>query len=101
MQASVGGGCNRGSEDCALSLQDAGSAAAKARNDQATARAIADARKRQENKDFKQVVGLRNGRSVSAYVDDLLDRDDDDVDVVGDDEDDLNGDGLDAEIEKT
>ena len=81
------------------SLQDAGSAAAKARNDQAAAKAIADARKHQENEDFEQVFGLRNGRSVSAHVDDLLDRDDDDVDVVGDDENDLNGNGLDGSKE--
>jgi hypothetical protein len=63
------------------------------------AKAIADARKRQEKEDFKQVVGLRNGRSVSANVDDLLDRDDDDVDVLGDDEDGLNGDDLDGSKE--
>jgi hypothetical protein len=81
------------------SLQDAGSAAAKARNDQATAKAIADARKHQENEGFEQVVGLRNGRSVSANADDLFDRDNDDDDVLGDDEDGLNGDGLDGSEE--
>ncbi len=42
---------------------------------------------------------MRNGRSVSADVDDLLDGDDDDVDVVGDDEDVLTGDGLDGSKE--
>jgi hypothetical protein len=80
----------------AHSLQDASSAAAKARNDHVAAKAIADARKHQENEDFEQVVGLRIGRSVSANVDDLLEGDNDDVDVLGDNEDGLNGNGLDG-----
>jgi len=82
----------------AHSLQDASSAAVKARNDQVAAKAIVDARKRQENEDFEQVVGLRNGRSVSADVDDLLvpDVDDSDVDVDGVDFDGLNDYGLDG-----
>ncbi len=42
---------------------------------------------------------MRNGHSVSADVDNLLDRDDDDDDIVGDDEDGLNGDGLDGSKE--
>ncbi len=42
---------------------------------------------------------MRNGRSVSANVDNLLDRDDDDVDFIGDDEDGLNYDGLDGSDE--
>jgi hypothetical protein len=77
----------------------ASSAAVKSRNDQVAAKAFSDARKRQENEDFEQIVGLRNGRSVSANVDDLLlpDVDDDDVAVVnGDNYDGLNGDGLDG-----
>jgi hypothetical protein len=80
----------------AHSLQDASSAAVKAQNDQVAAKAIVDARKRQENEDFEQVVGLRNGRSVSADVDDLLvpDIDDDDVDDDGDDFDGLNDEPL-------
>jgi hypothetical protein len=84
----------------AHSLLKASSAAVKSRNDQVTAKAFSDARKRQENEDFEQIVGLRNGRSVSANVDDLLllpDVDDDDVAVVdGDNYDGLNGDGLDG-----
>ncbi len=82
----------------AHSLQDASSAAVTARNNQVAAKAIVDARKHQENKDFEQVVGLRNGRSVSANVDDLLvpGFDDSDVDVDGDDFDGLNDDGLDG-----
>ncbi len=42
---------------------------------------------------------MRNGCWVSANVDNLLDGDDDDVDVVGDDEDGLNRDGLDGSEE--
>jgi hypothetical protein len=84
----------------AHSLLKASSAAVKSRNDQVTAKAFSDARKHQENEDFEQIVGLRNGRSVSANVDDLLllpDVDDDDVAVVdGDNYDGLNGDGLDG-----
>ncbi len=78
------------------SLLDASSAAVKSRNDQVVAKAFFDARKHQENEDFKQVVGLRNGCSVSANVDDLLvpDVDDDDVDVNGDKFDGLNDEGL-------
>ena len=80
------------------SLLDASSAAVKSQNDHVAAQAFFDARKRQENEDFEQVVGLRNGRSVSADVDDLLvpDVDDDGVDVNGNDFDGLNGDGLDG-----
>ena len=85
----------------AHSLLEASSAAVKSRNDQVAAKAFFDARKHQENEDFKQIVGLRNGRSVSANVDDLLvpDIDGDDVDVNGDNFDglnsnDLNGSGL-------
>ena len=81
----------------AHSLLDASSAAVKSRNDHVAAKAFFDARKRQENEDFEQVVGLRNGRSVSANVDDLLappDVDDDGVDVDGSDFDGLNGGGL-------
>jgi hypothetical protein len=80
------------------SLQDASNAAVEAQNDQVTAKAIVDARKHQENEDIEQVVGLRNGRSVSADVDDLLvpDVDDSDVDVNGDDFDCLNNNGLDG-----
>jgi len=70
----------------------------QSQNDQVAAKTIVDARKRQENEDFEQVVGLHNGHSVSADVDDLLapDIDDDDVDVDGDDFDGLNGNGLDG-----
>ena len=82
----------------AHSLLDAISAAVKSRNDQVAAKAFFDARKRQENEDFEQVVGLCNGRSVSADVDDLLvpDVNDDDIDVNGDEFDGLDSDGLDG-----
>ncbi len=43
--------------------------------------------------------GLCNGCSVSADVDKLFDGDDDDVDVVGDNDDGLNGNGLDGSKE--
>ncbi len=82
----------------AHSLLDASSAAVKSRNDQVAAKAFFDARKRQENEDFEQVVGLRNGRSVSADVGDLLVSvgNDDDVDVNGDECDGLDSDVLDG-----
>jgi hypothetical protein len=83
----------------AHSLLEASSAAVKSRNDQVAAKAFFDARKHQENKDFEQIVDLRNGRSISANVDDLLvpDVDGDDVDVDGDNFDGLNGEeGLDG-----
>ena len=75
------------------------SAAVKSRNDQVAAKAFFDARKLQDNKDFEQIVGLRNGRSIlSADVDDLLvpDIDGNDVDVDGDNFDGLNGKDLDG-----
>ena len=42
-----------------------------------------------------------NGCRVSANIDDLLDGDDDDVDVVEDNDDGLNGNGLDGSKEDT
>jgi hypothetical protein len=80
-------------------LQDTSSAAAKVREDQVAAKVIADARRHQENEDFKQVVALRNGRSVSVNVKGVidLDGDDDEVAVVeGDNYDGLGSDGLDG-----
>jgi hypothetical protein len=52
-------------------LHDASSAAAKDRDDQVAAKVLADARRRQENEDFEQVVGLRNGHSISTDVEDV------------------------------
>ncbi len=80
------------------SLLEASSVTVKSRNDQVAAKAFFDARKCQENEDFEQIVGLHNGRNISADVDDLLvpDVDGDDVDVSRDNFDGLNGDDLDG-----
>jgi hypothetical protein len=81
-------------------LHDASSAAAKDREDQVVAKVLADARRHQKNKGFKQVVGLCNGSSVSTNVEDVIesDKNDDEVAIIieGDDCDGLDGDDLDG-----
>ncbi len=60
---------------------------------------IVDATRHQENKNFEQVVGLPNGRSVSANVEDVIDLDGDDDEVAfvkGDNYDGLDGNGIDG-----
>ncbi len=81
-------------------LCDASSAAAKDRDDQVAAKVLADTRRHQENKDFEQLVGLRNGCSVSTNVKDVIEFDEDNHEVAiiveGDDFDGLDGGHLDG-----
>jgi hypothetical protein len=81
-------------QSVAHSLQEACSVAAKVQSDQAVNKALADARRHQENEEFKGIAGLRLGHRISAgNVEDLVvsDGKDDDVVVLGDG---LDGSGL-------